>query len=315
MAPQVQEHAPDEAFKASIEATLNDIDPRFKRKAERKLLSLSNTIKPVAYLLCEAATDLVKAATLHTETQSQIELMIADVKNVENKIRDVKATVKLALTQMIGHALHNYSHRGLLAKDIGQFIALEKAAYLKDNPGAESEVDMAVVQMLSTLQSELATSKDHQGKVLDKWVKMAVKDTENNAISWPASLEDVLSQHPKIKEYLQEWGAKKFNYNLLLGIISTSLQDSARTLERLASVHPKKNLLRPRTGYLKVLLMPFTIPLAIHGLRQATRVGENPQSAVKKFLKREAGKLAFRLLTLVLPSAGITALAGGGVNI
>lgn len=311
VAPRVQTLASDEAFQASIEATLDDIDPRFKQNAERKLLSLSNTIKPAANALFEAATDLVNTATLHTETQAEMELMIANVKNVEHKIRNIKAKIELALTQMIGYALHNYSHRGLLAKDIGQFIASEKAAYLKDNPGAESEVDLAIMHMLNTLKSDLTTPKDHQGKVLDKWVKMAVKDAENDAISWPASLEDTLSQYPKIKDYLQEWGAKKFNYNLLLGIISTSLQDSARTLERLASVHPQKKLLRPRMGYLKVLLMPFTIPLAIHGLRQAARVGENPQSAVKKFLKREAGKLAFRLLTLVLPSAGITALAGG----
>lgn len=310
VAPHVQTHTSDEAFKALMDATLADIDPRYKRGAERKLISLSNTIKPAAKLLFEAATDLMNTAKLPTEKETQLEVMISALKNVENKTRDVKATIKLALTQMTGSALHNYSHRGLLAKDIGEFIASEKAAYLKNNPGTDSDIEGAVEQMLSTLQSDLTTPEDNQGKMLGKWIKMAVKDAENDDISWPASLEAILSQHPKIKQYLHEWGAKKFNYNLLLGMVSATAQDSARTLERLVSIHPNRNLLRPRMAYLKVLLAPLTIGLVIRGLGQATRVGENPQSAIKKFLKLEAGKLAFRLFTSVLPSAAITALSG-----
>lgn len=310
VAPHVQTHTSDEAFKALMDATLADIDPRYKRGAERKLISLSNTIKPAAKLLFEAATDLMNTAKLPTEKETQLEVMISALKNVENKTRDVKTTIKLALTQMTGSALHNYSHRGLLAKDIGEFIASEKAAYLKNNPGTDSDIDGAVEQMLSKLQSDLTTPEDSQGKVLGKWIKMAVKDAENDDISWPASLEAILSQHPKIKQYLHEWGAKKFNYNLLLGMVSATAQDSARTLERLVSLHPNRNLLRPRMAYLKVLLAPLTIGLVIRSLGQATRVGENPQSAIKKFLKREAGKLAFRLFTSVLPSAAITALSG-----
>lgn len=310
VAPHVQTHTSDEAFKALMDATLADIDPRYKRGAERKLISLSNTIKPAAKLLFKAATDLMNTAKLPTEKETQLEVMISALKNVENKTRDVKATIKLALTQMTGSALHNYSHRGLLAKDIGEFIASEKAAYLKNNPGSDSDIDGAVEQMLSKLQSDLTTPEDSQGKVLGKWIKMAVNDAENDDISWPASLEAILSQHPKIKQYLHEWGAKKFNYNLLLGMVSATAQDSARTLERLVSIHPNRNLLSPRMAYLKVLLAPLTIGLVIRGLGQATRVGENPQSAIKKFLKREAGKLAFRLFTSVLPSAAITALSG-----
>ncbi|WP_324830565.1 hypothetical protein [Pseudomonas saxonica] len=282
VAPHVQTHTSDEAFKALMDATLADIDPRYKRGAERKLISLSNTIRPAAKLLFEAATDLMNTAKLPTEKETQLEVMISALKNVENKTRDVKATIKLALTQMTGSALHNYSHRGLLAKDIGEFIALEKAAYLKNNPGTDSDIDGAVEQMLSKLQSDLTTPEDSQGKVLGKWIKMAVKDAENDDISWPASLEAILSQHPKIKQYLHEWGAKKFNYNLLLGMVSATAQDSARTLERLVSIHPNRNLLSPRMAYLKVLLAPLTIGLVIRGLGQATRVGENPQSAIKK---------------------------------
>lgn len=92
--------------------------------------------------------------------------------------------------------------------------------------------------------------------------------------------------------------------------MASCLKNGHETLDRLVSISPRKNYLGPRLRYFKIIFAPLIIMWGIRKLKKGTRPGQDPSLAIEDFVGREVQKLAFRIVTSVLPSGFNTALAG-----
>lgn len=309
----VETNASEDAVTADLKKTISFIPASRHPEGKARLLRLEDSLRPAVVELMTATAKLKNITYPIDTSRFDAEYIVLTCRKVLQLAARVKDRIKLATTDLTGAPLNNYSRLGILAKDIGQVITEEKKAYLKDypdNPDKHKEVDEAVDKMLRRLQVNFTSDKDPDAVVLGKWMDLAIHDAENDSLYWPETIEQVLAQFPKISDYLHQWGEKKVAYNSIVGAMAGCLKNGHEALDRLTSISPRKNYLWPRLRYFKIIFAPLIIMWGIRKLKKGTRPGQDPTLAIEDFVGREVQKLAFRIVTSVLPRGFNTALAG-----
>lgn len=313
IAALVETNASEDAVTADLKKTISFIPASRHPEGKARLLRLEDSLRPAVVELMTATAKLKNITYPIDTSRFDAEYIVLTCRKVLQLAARVKDRIKLATTDLTGAPLNNYSRLGILAKDIGQVITEEKKAYLKDypdNPDKHKEVDEAVDKMLRRLQGNFTSDKDPDAVVLGKWMDLALHDAENDFLYWPETIEQVLAQFPKISDYLHQWGEKKVAYNSIVGAMAGCLKNGHEALDRLTSISPRKNYLWPRLRYFKIIFAPLIIMWGIRKLKKGTRPGQDPTLAIEDFVGREVQKLAFRIVTSVLPRGFNTALAG-----
>ena len=313
IAALVETNASEDAVTADLKKTISFIPASRHPEGKARLLRLEDSLRPAVVELMTATAKLKNITYPIDTSRFDAEYIVLTCRKVLQLAARVKDRIKLATTDLTGAPLNNYSRLGILAKDIGQVITEEKKAYLKDypdNPDKHKEVDEAVDKMLRRLQGNFTSDKDPDAVVLGKWMDLALHDAENDSLYWPETIEQVLAQFPKISDYLHQWGEKKVAYNSIVGAMAGCLKNGHEALDRLTSISPRKNYLWPRLRYFKIIFAPLIIMWGIRKLKKGTRPGQDPTLAIEDFVGREVQKLAFRIVTSVLPRGFNTALAG-----
>lgn len=305
------------------EAVLNELGDKIKevqahvpreleREADKNGQELKSKLTPVVEKLKKAANEL-EVASITVEAyldgrssmvekgdRDELEKGLEALRGAKRKLDAVKSETKQAYRDVTGKSLDSFSRTGRLAKSIGEWICTAKEEFLKDHNGAnKEEVDKVIKVLKSQILADFATKEDPKGIVLSRLVDLAEKDAQNGTLLWYATAKEVLGRTPEIGDYLARWGEKSIGFGAVSALASGV---AGNDMSYLVSVNPRRNILRPRLGYLKVLMTPIVIRNGIKDLMKSVQPGmDKPEREIKELIRKEVFKTSFRLASSLLP--------------
>ncbi|KWN66032.1 hypothetical protein WM23_07610 [Burkholderia ubonensis] len=335
---EVAQQANEATLEEKLEEALKSVSEveDVQKLTKEGLEWLRRVLKPAAQDLMAAMEDLKLAAQMASEVNKpnaileeadeiKLDEILEKAEKVLRMSETVRASLQNDLTMITGVSLDAFSRGARIAKYTGEQInELRKGLNSDAADGVDPKmIDGVLKEVLEKdvlklgLLNNLYTKNDPHGILLNARIEMAASDAAADSLVWNKTAAEIMAQDKSIADYLANWGRNKLTYAAVLGVVSGALTQSAESLEYLVSTSSRKNLHIPKLRYLKILLFGVTLSLGIRKLKNSVRPGQKkPSKEIKEYIKREAFKLAFRVVTAVLPGAvnfglGIT-LAGFG---
>ncbi|NRD74901.1 hypothetical protein HQQ94_17100 [Shewanella sp. VB17] len=302
---RVHEMVSDNNMDNKIRAILSQVPDALQNKAKTQIEALNKLIIPEVKKLRQAASTLESAT--HLAMNNQLLAASNEVVKAELLSKEAKGLTKIISAMFTGESLNSFSRQGRLAKSIAEWLNK-----VQDNFTSEpKEIREIINGLLMTfrhgeMKQSFSKWTDPIGILLSGRVDSAYTDAQDNVLRWNSSAAEIMKTRTGLTDYLICWGEQNVSYSAALSIIGGAVGEGAAALEYLASTDPR---LQPKLDFLMVALAPITMAIGVRKLKKSVKPGEDlPFAEINQFIREEACKAAFRLVTGLLPKVGKTSL-------
>lgn len=264
--------------------------------------TLGKVLKRLSGELLETAQRVQLAAGGAAWSAGENKKMLSlEVTKITKRLETIKADIKDVVWATTGTRLHNNPPEGMIAKDVGEWLAVLRKEW--DGKYTRPEINKETEKVINYISKEFASEDDPEGQLFKTRIMLALRDAERDGIPWPLPAEAHLGGIKTNKAYIKAWAEKRLTYGMLYNLLIHG------TITAMFSVH-KSSLVSP-LRLLDLLMTPVRMEMTRRAMEKVRPGNPQPSAMIAEYESREKFQAAVRLVSMLSPQLPKTVVAIG----